>query len=101
MKLFKIFQRKKTQPIMPEPIPGDNWKTEHYNNNLKEGVLALQRGETIKIYEDGRGFELACDIKRQFILEYQRQLSERIKIEGGTIITVSHLKDPTNIKLLM
>jgi hypothetical protein len=35
------------------------------------------------IYDDGRGFELACDIKKHFILEYQKQLSDRIKITNS------------------
>jgi hypothetical protein len=37
--------------------------------------------------DDGRGYELALEIKKNFILEYQKQLSEQIKIEGhGNII---------------
>lgn len=66
---------------MPEPDFQDNWKQERYNENLKEGLNALKNAKSVKIYDDGRGYELACDIKRQFILEYQKQLSERIKID--------------------
>ena len=74
---------------MPEPIFEDNWKQERYERNLKDGVSALQRGKKIKILDDGRGYELALEIKRLFILEYQKQLSEKIKIDGQNVITVS------------
>jgi hypothetical protein len=85
---FKIFKRKKPSNVMPEPNFKDNWKTEHYERNIKQGVEALQNGKTVSIMDDGRGYELALDIKRQFILEYQRQLSEKIKIEGSGNITI-------------
>lgn len=89
MKWTKIFKREKPKQTMPEPKFDDNWKAEQYKKNVKEGVLALQNGKAVKIYDDGRGYELACDIKKQFILEYQKRLSEKIKINGGSEITVS------------
>lgn len=89
MEWIKIFKREKQKKTMPEPKSEDNWMEERYQQNVKEGVLALQNGKSIKILDDGRGYELACDIKRQFILEYQKQLSEKIKINGGSLITVS------------
>ena len=73
---------------MPEPNFENNWKTEHYEKNVKQGVNSLKEGKTISIMDDGRGYELALDIKRQFILEYQKQLSEQIKIEGSNPITI-------------
>ena len=76
---------------MPEPNFEDNWKTEHYERNVKAGVESLQKGKTISIMDDGRGYELALEIKRQFILEYQRQLSEQIKIEGNSTITIKRI----------
>ena len=79
---FNIFKREKAIPIMPEPKFENNWLAKQYEQNVKDGVMVLQKGTPIIIYDDGRGFELACDIKRQFILEYQKQLSERIKIEN-------------------
>ena len=85
---FKIFKREKPNSPMPEPMFEDNWKTEQYEKNVKQGVKALQQGKTISIMDDGRGYELALDIKRQFILEYQKQLSEQIKIEGHNTITI-------------
>ena len=39
--------------------------------------------------DDGRGYELALEIKHRFMLEYQKQLSEKIKIDGRGEITVS------------
>lgn len=94
MKWIKIFKREKPKQTMPEPKFEDNWMAEGYQRNVKEGVLALQNGKSIKIIDDGRGYELACDIKRQFILEYQKQLSEKIKISGGSEITVSFSNTP-------
>jgi hypothetical protein len=38
--------------------------------------------------DDGRGYELALDIKYQFLREYQKQLAEQIKIEGNSTITI-------------
>lgn len=93
MNWITIFKRKKANKTMPEPKFDNNWMAEHYEKNVKEGVLALQKGKPVKIMDDGRGFELACDIKRQFILEYQKQLSEKIKITGGYEITVYFSSD--------
>jgi len=85
-----IIKKREKIPIMPNPKFDDNWMADKYQKNVKEGVTAMQMGKTIKILDDGRGYELACDIKRQFILEYQKQLSERIRIDHkGSEITIS------------
>ncbi len=84
-----IFKRKKPTARMPEPKFEDNWRQECYEQNVKKGVLALQEGKSIKIMDDGRGYELALEIKHRFMLEYQKQLSEIIKIDGCGEITVS------------
>lgn len=89
-----IFKRKKPIAIMPEPNFEDNWQQERYEQNIKHGVASLQKGQEIRIIDDGRGYELALEIKRQFILEYQRQLAEKIKITGGTTITVAFSNAP-------
>jgi len=89
MKWIKIFKREKPITAMPEPNFEDNWKQERYEQNVKQGVASLQKGQEIRIIDDGRGFELALEIKRVFILEYQKQLSEKIKISGGSTITVA------------
>ena len=78
---------------MPEPKFEDNWRQERYEKNVKEGVLALGKGKSIEIIDDGRGYELALEIKHRFMLEYQKQLSEKIKIDGQGIITVSFQND--------
>lgn len=75
--------------MMPEPKFENNWKQEHYERNVKEGVASLQKGIGINIMDDGRGYELALEIKRQFILEYQKQLAEQIKVSGNGTITVA------------
>ncbi len=63
MNCISIFKRKKPTAIMPEPKFEDNWRQEHYEQNVKDGVLSLQKGKSIKIYDDGRGYELALEIK--------------------------------------
>ena len=84
-----INKRIKPQSIMPSPSFEDNWLQDQYEKNVLEGVAALQKGLPIKILDDGRGYELALEIKHRFILEYQKQLSEKIKISGGNEITIS------------
>ena len=88
---FNIFKREKPENTMPEPNFENNWKAEQYEKNVKQGVKSLQEGKTISIMDDGRGYELALDIKRQFILEYQKQLAEQIKIEGSGNITIKRI----------
>jgi hypothetical protein len=88
---FNIFKREKLKSSMPEPMFEDNWKQDQYEKNVKRGVDSLKEGKTISIMDDGRGYELALDIKRQFILEYQKQLSEQIKIEGTNTITIKRI----------
>lgn len=88
MKWIGIFKRKKPIVVMPEPKFENNWMQEQYEQNVKQGVTSLQKGREIRIMDDGRGYELALDIKRQFMLEYQKQLSEKIKISGSETITI-------------
>lgn len=83
-----IFKREKRNTIMPEPKFEDNWKAERYEENVKQGVKSLQEGKRINIFDDGRGYELALEIKHRFMLEYQKQLAEKIKIESGSQITI-------------
>lgn len=84
-----IFKRKKPRQKMPEPEFENNWQQEQFEEKIKEGVESLQKGKVIIIHDDGRGFELACEIKRQFILEYQKMLAEKIKIKKNGAISVS------------
>ena len=89
--MFKIF---KTQKPIQTPTPSfeNNWKQEMFEKNVCTGLQALTAGKKVHIYEDGRGYELALEIKRRFLLEYQKQLSEKIKIEDtSTGIVVSFL----------
>ncbi len=88
---FNIFKREKPKSSMPEPNFQDNWKQEQYEKNVKAGVESLQQGRTISIMDDGRGYELALDIKYQFLREYQKQLAEQIKIEGNSTITIKRI----------
>jgi len=88
MNFTTIFKRQKPIKTFLEPNFEDNWMQENYEKNVKEGVLALQHGKGVSIMDDGRGYELALEIKRQFMLEYQKLLAEKIKIEGGSTIKV-------------
>lgn len=82
--------------IMPHPnthIEDNNWYQHRYNSNLKQGIEALGGVGQVSIFDDGRGYELALDIKSKFILNYQRMLAERIKItstnrDGNSTISV-------------
>lgn len=74
---------------MPKPAFYDNWKSDQYDANVKSGVEALKKFKKVVIIDDGRGYELALDIKRQFIIEYQKQLAEKIKISGNAEIIIS------------
>ena len=86
---FWVFFRKRPE-ILPKPNFQDNWKKEQYDKNILSGLKALQDGKLVSIYDDGRGYELALEIKHRFILEYQKQLSEKIKITfGAETITIS------------
>jgi predicted nuclease of restriction endonuclease-like RecB superfamily len=87
---FKIEKREKSFSEMPSPDFKDNWKQEMYEKNVKDGVQAMQKGKEIRIYDDGRGYELALEIKRNYMLEYQKRLSEKIKIDkSGDLISIS------------
>jgi hypothetical protein len=87
MDIFSIFKRTKPQEKFKVSFI-DNWKQDLYDENVRGGIEALLNGKTIKIHEDGRGYALALDIKRGYILEYQKMLAERISITGSSIITI-------------
>jgi len=90
MKKFSIFKRE--QPQMPLPDFKDNWLEDSFLKNIRNGVSSLEQGKEIVIYDDGRGYELACEIKRQFVLEYQKQLAEKIIISNGSTINICFKK---------
>jgi hypothetical protein len=79
----KWFKNNKQPPIVPDPEPRDSWDEIHYKNKVAEGVRGLQQGGNIVMFNDDRAYEMALEIKHRFILEYQRQLSERIKITNS------------------
>ena len=83
---MNIFKRKKQ--LMPEPKFDDNWMQDRYEQNVKQGIESLKSGRAIHIMDDGRGYELALDIKRGFILEYQKQLADKIEIKNEGAITI-------------
>ena len=82
---MKIFKREKPESMLPYE---DNWKIQQFENNVKSGVVALNEGKSIKIYDDGRGYELAIRIKQDYILQRTRALAEKIHINSDGIITI-------------
>lgn len=84
--VVEILRRIRTpKQTMPEPDPIASWMQEQYETSLKSCVESLHKGKKVIIIDDGRGFELACDAKRKFILDYSKQLAEKIIIsEGGS-----------------
>jgi hypothetical protein len=80
-----FLQRKKF--VMPNPVFENNWEQDRFKENVKAGIKSLQEGKAVHIFDDGRGYELAREIKHGFILEYQKRLSEQIEVTGqGTIV---------------
>lgn len=73
----------------------DNWDQERFDQNIKNGVEALEKGMSVKLYEDGRGYELALEIKKHFVLKYQQELAAKILIknESHSVIVVTFKKD--------
>lgn len=85
---MNIFKREKpNKPELMLPYE-DNWKIQQFENNVKSGVVALNEGKSIKIYDDGRGYELAIRIKQDYILQRTRALAEKIHIHSDGIITI-------------
>jgi len=65
MKWTKIFKREKPINVMPEPKFEDNWKQEHYENNVKQGVASLQKGQEIRIMDDSSPMIVLTSIPAQ------------------------------------
>ena len=81
MNWLTLFKRTKAEPLQAENPLKSDWAQKQYEQNVIAGVRSLQEGREIRIYDDGRGYELALEIKHRFILERQKQLSEKIKID--------------------
>lgn len=64
----------------PEELIYADWSFEKYDQKVKFGVKSIIKHGELFIYEDGRGYELALDIKKKFILEHTKRLAEKIKI---------------------
>jgi hypothetical protein len=90
--ITRIFKRTKPQE-QEKPFVSD-WKQEHFEKNVKQGVESLFSGKTVLIYDDGRDYELALAIKQEYILQRQKHLAEKIKIEPwseGTKVEIRNL----------
>ena len=81
MKDFLTTIFKRSEPQKQEKSFESNWKQEQFEKNVKQGVEALLRGKDVIIYPDSRDFELALEIKNQYIRLRMRELAEKIKVE--------------------
>ena len=82
--IFKIFKRKASMDPNPDwwQLKKDlNCNEKRFQDNVISGVNALENGKDVMLYEDGRGYELALQIKQQFILNRQRELAEKIEVK--------------------
>lgn len=101
MGLLKIFGLQRISDVNKSMLPHpntkfdlDDWDQHRHDHNLDLGVTKLGAIGELSIYDDGRGQELALDIKRKFVSNYTKKLTESIKInvskkDGFDFITVS------------
>jgi hypothetical protein len=70
----------------------DSWEEKHFKSQIKRGVEALASGKPVQLYEsvNDRSYELALEIKKEYLLMKQRELAKKIKIDKfGSTITIS------------
>ena len=88
MKWFSFI--KKEKKLTPNKLFEDSLPNVVTNSNISKGVSSLLNGNTVKILDDGTGYELALEIKRGVVLEYQLRMAKKIQINGdGDEITIS------------
>ncbi len=78
------FLRKEKVPTIPLGLIEDQWEQQRFESNVREGIQSLAEGRTISIANspDSRSYELALEIKRQYILRKQAELAKRIEINS-------------------
>ncbi len=80
MKIFNIFKKQKNKSVTIKIEVDDNWRKEHFQKNIKIGVKSLKKFKQVLIYDDGTGYKLATEIKKQYINE-NKTLAENIEIK--------------------
>ena len=84
MSFLKYFNKNvKPKAINISPFVTNVDSSNDYELKIQAGVKGLESGNEIRISDDGRGYELALDIKRQFILNYQLRMAKKIQINGN------------------
>lgn len=69
----------------------DSWEEKLFKEKIRQGVESLAEGKTIQIleYPGGRSYELALEIKREYLLMKQRELAKKINVDKfGSTITI-------------
>jgi len=67
----------------------DSWEEKVFKEKVRQGIESLAEGKSVHIFDsaDGRSYELALEIKREYLMMKQRELSKKIKVDkfGSTI----------------
>jgi hypothetical protein len=69
----------------------DSWEDKLFKEKVRQGVESLAEGKTIQIFEypGSRSYELALEIKREYLLMKQRELVKKINVDKfGSTITI-------------
>jgi hypothetical protein len=69
----------------------DSWEEKVFKEKVRQGMESLAEGKTIQIFEypGSRSYELALEIKREYLMMKQRELAKKIKVDKfGSSITV-------------
>lgn len=86
-KFFGLMRIKDSKPTKPSdsPISSDcDWRVDHYEKNIDIAVNSMRNNGRVLIFDDGRGYELALDVKRKLISDYLKGISENIHIDCGS-----------------
>jgi hypothetical protein len=69
----------------------DSWEEKLFKEKVRQGMTYLAEGKTIQIFEypGSRSYELAIEIKREYLLMKQRELAKKINVDKfGSTITI-------------
>jgi len=82
MNIFNIPVRMKPKKRHKDYEVGENnWKQEQFEKNVTAGIQSLFNGKEVRIFNDSRSYETALAIKKGYILERNKILSEQISID--------------------
>ena len=69
----------------------DSWEEKLFKEKVRQGMTSLAEGKSVHIFDsaDGRSYELALEIKREYLMMKQRELAKKIKVDKfGSTITI-------------